>query len=96
MHPTTPSQRLCSALLLGVLAVGFGGSAQARTLVLDGALTSSFHVKDTALIAVPADQGGIDEFTYHLVPPPTAATKTSRQTIANYRHTAKPAPTSTR
>jgi len=71
-------------------------SSQARTLVLDGALTSSFHVKDTAVIAAPSDQGGIEDFTYHLVPPPTAASKTSRQTISNYRHTATPPPTSTK
>lgn len=81
--------------MLSAVTVWAGGSAQARTLVLDGALTSSFHVKDTAVIAAPSDQGGIDEFSYHLVPPPTAATKTSKQTITNYRHTAKPAPTST-
>ncbi len=71
-------------------------SSQARTLVLDGALTSSFHVKDTAVIAAPSEQGGIEDFTYHLVPPPTATSKTSKQTISNYRHTATPPPTSTR
>jgi transglutaminase-like putative cysteine protease len=71
-------------------------SSQARTLVLDGALTSSFHVKDTAVIAAPTDQGGIEDFTYHLVPPPTAASKTSKQAISNYRHTAMPPPTSTK
>ena len=70
--------------------------SQARTLVLDGALTSSFHVKDTAVIAAPSDQGGIEDFTYHLVPPPTATSKTSKQTISNYRHTATPPPTSTK
>jgi transglutaminase-like putative cysteine protease len=80
-------------LLLAVMATT---SSQARTLILDGALTSSFHVKDTAVIAAPSDQGGIEDFTYHLVPPPTAASKTSRQTISNYRHTATPPPTSTK
>jgi transglutaminase-like putative cysteine protease len=69
--------------------------SQARTLVLDGALSSSFHVKDTAVIAAPSDQGGIDDFTYHLVPPPSATSKTSKQTISNYRHSTTPAPTST-
>lgn len=70
-------------------------SSQARTLVLDGALSSSFHVKDTAVIAAPSDQGGIEDFTYHLVPPPSATSKTSKQTISNYRHTTTPPPTST-
>ena len=84
---------LAPVFLLTVMATA---SAQARTLVLDGALTSSFHVKDTAVIAAPTDQGGIEDFTYHLVPPPTAASKTSKQTISNYRHTAMPPPTSTK
>jgi len=70
-------------------------SSQARTLVLDGALSSSFHIKDTAVIAAPSDQGGIEDFTYHLVPPPSAMSKTSKQTISNYRHTTMPPPTST-
>lgn len=81
--------------LVFLLAVAATVSSQARTLVLDGALTSSFHVKDTAVIAAPSDQGGIEDFTYHLVPPPSAASKTSKQTISNYRHTATPPPTST-
>ncbi|OGW69224.1 MAG: hypothetical protein A3A88_01380 [Nitrospirae bacterium RIFCSPLOWO2_01_FULL_62_17] len=71
-------------------------SSQARTLVLDGVLTSSFHVKDTAVIGAPSDQGGIEDFTYHLVPPPSATSKTSKQTISNYRHTTTPPPTSTK
>jgi len=71
-------------------------SPQARTLVLDGALTSSFHIKDTAVIAAPSEQGGIEDFTYHLVPPPSAVTKTSRQTVSNYRYTAVPPPASTK
>jgi transglutaminase-like putative cysteine protease len=84
-------------LILAFLLAGMAtASSQARTLVLDGALTSSFHVKDTAVIAAPTDQGGIEDFTYHLVPPPTAASKTSKQAISNYRHTAMPPPTSTK
>jgi transglutaminase-like putative cysteine protease len=70
-------------------------ASHARTLVLDGALSSSFHVKDTAVIAAPSDQGGIEDFTYHLVPPPSATSKTSKQTISNYRHATAPPPTST-
>lgn len=77
------------------LACSAHSSSQSRTLVLDGALSSSFHVKDTAVIAAPSDQGGIEDFTYHLVPPPSATSKTSKQTISNYRHTTTPPPTST-
>ncbi|MBI5775788.1 MAG: transglutaminase family protein, partial [Nitrospirae bacterium] len=77
------------------LACSAHSSSQARTLVLDGTLSSSFHVKDTAVIAAPSDQGGIEDFTYHLVPPPSATSKTSRQTISNYRHATMPPPTST-
>ena len=88
------------ARLMLFIAVWFAcspfSSSQARTLVLDGTLTSSFHVKDTAVIGAPTDQGGIEDFTYHLVPPPTATSKTSKQTISNYRHTATPQPTSTK
>jgi transglutaminase-like putative cysteine protease len=86
----------CLLVLAACWAAAFTTSSQARTLVLDGALTSSFHVKDTAVIDAPADQGGIEDFTYHLVPPPTAASKTSKQTVSNYRHTATPPPASTR
>jgi transglutaminase-like putative cysteine protease len=82
--------------LIVFLAPAAGSPSQARTLILDGALTSSFHVKDTAVISAPTDQGGIEDFTYHLVPPPTAASKTSKQTISNYRHAATPPPTSTK
>jgi len=82
-------------VLVFLLAVVATASSQARTLVLDGALSSSFHVKDTAVIGAPTDQGGIEDFTYHLVPPPSATSKTSKQTISNYRHTAIPPPTST-
>jgi transglutaminase-like putative cysteine protease len=82
--------------LIVFLVPAAGSPSQARTLILDGALTSSFHVKDTAVIGAPTDQGGIEDFTYHLVPPPTAASKTSKQTISNYRHAATPPPTSTR
>jgi transglutaminase-like putative cysteine protease len=78
------------AILLALVAIT---SSDARTLVLDGALTSSFHVKDAAVIAIPSDQGGIDEFTYHLVPPLSVTTKTSKQAVSNYRHSASPAPT---
>jgi transglutaminase-like putative cysteine protease len=77
------------------LACSAHSSSQSRTLVLEGALSSSFHVKDTAVIAAPSDQGGIEDFTYHLVPPPSATSKTSKQTISNYRHTTTPPPTST-
>lgn len=77
------------------LACSAHSSSQGRTLVLDGALSSSFHVKDTAVIAAPSDQGGIEDFTYHLVPPPSATSKTSKQTISNYRHATTPPPTST-
>lgn len=83
-------------LLAGGLTAVASASAQARTLVLDGALTASFHVKDTAVIGIPSDQGGIDELTYHLVPPPSATTRTSKQTVSNYRHAAAPPPNSTR
>lgn len=90
-------QRLLGMLLLASgLTVAAAASTPARTLVLDGALTSSFHVKDTAVIGIPSDQGGIDELTYHLVPPPSAATRTSKQVVSNYRHTATPPPTATR
>jgi len=93
--PTDRRPRLVLVLVV-FLAVAATASSHARTLVLDGALTSSFHVKDTAVIAIPSDQGGIDEFTYHLVPPPSAMTKTSKQSVSNYRHTAAPPPTITR
>ncbi len=92
--PTLFRARLVSVLVV-LLALGATASSHARTLVLEGALTSSFHVKDTAVIAIPSDQGGIDEFTYHLVPPPSATTKTSKQAVSNYRHTAAPLPTTT-
>jgi len=82
-------------VLAVVLPLVATASSHARTLVLDGVLTSSFHVKDTAVIAIPSDQGGIDEFTYHLVPPPSATTKTSKQAVSNYRHSAAPPPTTT-
>src|SRR5581483_2492808 len=72
------------------LAATWSHPVHARTLVLDGALSSSFHVKDTALVGVT---GGIEEFSYHLVPPPQVTTKTSRQLIANYRYVATPPPT---
>ncbi|MGH7260214.1 MAG: transglutaminase-like domain-containing protein [Nitrospiraceae bacterium] len=90
--PTARRARLVLALVV-LLAVVATASSHARTLVLDGTLTSSFHVKDTAVIAIPSDQGGIDEFTYHLVPPPSATTKTTKQAVSNYRHTAAPPPT---
>ncbi len=83
-----------TGFLLVLCAVVAASSSQARTLVLDGALTSSFHVKDTAVIAAPADQGGIEDLTYHLVPPPSSASKTSRQAVSGYRHSATPPPTS--
>jgi len=85
--------------ILCLLALGLtipAAPSAARTLILDGALTSSFHVKDTAVIGIPSGPGGIDEFTYHLVPPTSVTTKTSKQTISNYRHTATPPPTATR
>jgi len=94
MLPDHRSRRILVLVFLLVLVAT--ASSQARTLVLDGALTSSFHVKDTAVIAAPSDQGGIEDFTYHLVPPPSATSKTSKQTISNYRHTATPPPTSTK
>ncbi len=90
--PTLFRARLVSVLVV-LLALVATASSHARTLILDGALTSSFHVKDTAVIAIPSDQGGIDEFSYHLVPPPSATTKTSKQAVSNYRHTAVPPPT---
>ncbi|HEX9742731.1 MAG TPA: transglutaminase family protein [Nitrospiraceae bacterium] len=86
----------CTGFLIVLLAVAAAPSSQARTLVLDGALTSSFHVKDTAVIAAPRDQGGIEDFTYHLVPPPSAVSKTSKQAVSGYRHSATPPPTSTK
>lgn len=92
----TDHRSLRMLALVLILALAATASPQARTLVLDGALTSSFHVKDTAVIGAPTDQGGIENFTYHLVPPPTASSKTSKQTISNYRHTATPPPTSTK
>lgn len=66
-------------------------SSMARTLVLDGDLASSFHVTDRALLGMPA---GIDQFSYFVVPPPTVTTKTSKQTVSNYRYAATPTPTS--
>jgi len=71
------------------LAAIWPHSAHARTLVLDGALSSAFHVKDTAVVGMA---NGIEEFSYHLVPPPQVTTKTSRQIIANYRYVATPPP----
>lgn len=94
-HHLARLARWSSALCVGLAVIITPGAGLTRTLVLDGALTSSFHVKDTAVIAVPSDQGGIDEFTYHLVPPPSATTKTSKQTVSNYRHTATPPPSTT-
>jgi len=85
-----------TSFLIVLWAVVAASSSQARTLVLDGALTSSFHVKDTAVIAAPTDEGGIEDFTYHLVPPPSAASKTSRQAVSGYRHSATPPPTFTK
>jgi transglutaminase-like putative cysteine protease len=85
----------CILFAVAWLVCAVHSSSQARTLVLDGALSSSFHVKDTAVIAAPSDQGGIEDFTYHLVPPPSATSKTSKQTISHYRYTTTPTPTST-
>ena len=84
----------CTSFLIVLGAVVAASSSQARTLVLDGALTSAFHVKDTAVISAPTDQGGIADFTYHLVPPPSAVSKTSKQAVSSYRHSATPPPTS--
>ncbi len=94
MHATRRVQFI--GVLIIFSAVVATASPQARTLVLDGTLTSSFHVKDTAVIDAPTDQGSIDDFTYHLVPPPSASSKTSKQTVSNYRHTATPPPDSTK
>jgi transglutaminase-like putative cysteine protease len=79
------------ALVLAVLATVWSSSVPARTLILDGALASNFHVKDTAVMQMGA---GIDEFSYHLVPPPTVTTKTSKQIVSNYRYTSTPQPSS--
>lgn len=89
-------QGLVSLFLASSLVAALSSVTQARTLVLDGTLTSSFHVKDSAVIGIPSDQGGIDELTYHLVPPPSVATKTVRQVVSNYRHATTPPPTTTR
>lgn len=83
-----------TGLLIVLCAIAAAASSQARTLILDGALISSFHVKDTAVIGAPTDQGGIEDFTYHLVPPPSAVTKTSKQSVSNYRYAATPPPAS--
>lgn len=82
---------LAGALLVCALAGFTTGAVQARTLFLDGALASSFHVKDTAVLGMPP---GIDQFSYHLVPPPSVLTKTSRQSISNFRYRTTPKPTS--
>lgn len=79
------------ACLLGLLALGSTGTGQARTLFLDGALSSSFHIKDQAVLGMPH---GIDQFNYHIVPPPSVTTKTSKQSVSNFRYTATPTPSS--
>jgi hypothetical protein len=66
------------ALLAVSLAITAAPSL-ARTLILDGHLTSSLHVKDTAVLELPPDAGGIDELTYHLVPPASVVTITSNK-----------------
>ncbi|WP_447973337.1 transglutaminase domain-containing protein [Nitrospira sp. Kam-Ns4a] len=87
---TAPCRRALARLLLLCLAgLPASGGVQARTLILEGALASAFHVTDQAVIELPA---GIEEFTYHLVPPPSVTTKTSKQAVANYRYQATPAP----
>lgn len=79
-------------LFLPCLLLGLGfGTGDARTLVLDGRLDSSFHVKDTAVLGMPA---GIEQLSYHLVPPPTVTSKTSKQAVSNYRYTSTPKPSS--
>ncbi len=89
MRTMHPGRTLC-LILLGPLLLS-ASSSMARTLVLDGGLASTFHVTDRALLGMPA---GIDQFSYFVVPPPTIVTKTSKQTVSNYRYTAQPKPSS--
>ncbi len=77
----------CAVLVLSSLAP----CAQARTLFLDGQLSSAFHVKDTTVIGMP---GGIEQFSYYLVPPPSVETKTSKQAVSNFHYVATPPPAS--
>ncbi len=76
-------------ILCAVLLVSPAG--QARTLFLDGLLSSSFHVKDTTVIGMPS---GIEQFSYFLVPPPSVDTKTTKQAVSNFRYVAAPPPAS--
>jgi transglutaminase-like putative cysteine protease len=85
------------AVMFAVLGLLWSSSAPARTLVLDGALSSTFHIKDQAVLGMPGGAGGqalINQFNYHLVPPPSVATKTSKQSVLNFRYTATPPPSS--
>ncbi|HEV8540726.1 MAG TPA: transglutaminase family protein, partial [Nitrospiraceae bacterium] len=81
------------AVIVAVLSTLWSSSVPARTLILDGGLSSNFHVKDTAVMQMGT---GIDEFSYHLVPPPTVMTKTSKQLVSNYRYTSSPPASSVR
>jgi hypothetical protein len=65
--------------LLAVSLAITAAPSLARTPILDGHLTSSLHVKDTAVLELPPDAGGIDELTYHLVPPASVVTITSNK-----------------
>jgi len=76
--------------LMGVVWALGSSAVPARTLILTGELTSAFHVSDQAVLDLPA---GIEELTYHLVPPPSVSTKTSKQAVDHYRQRATPAPT---
>lgn len=88
---TVPARRaLVRLLLLCLIGLPASGEAPARTLILAGELTSAFHVMDQAVLELPA---GIEELTYHLVPPPSVGTKTSKQMVDRYRQQATPAPT---
>ncbi len=80
----------CARFVVAALTCALGVSTSAaRTLVLDGALQSTFHVTDRAALQMPP---GIEQFSYYLVPPPSVTTKTSKQDVSNYRYTAVPKP----
>lgn len=87
-RPVATCGRLLSLIAASVLLAS-ASSSMARTLVLDGGLASAFHVTDRAVLGMPA---GIEQFSYFVVPPPTVVSKTSQQTISNYRYAALPKP----
>lgn len=80
-----------TAMALAWLLAVCPSAGLARTLVLDGTLSSKFHIKDTAVVGMA---GGMEEFSYHLVPPSNVTTRTSKQLVSNYRYTATPQPSS--